>query len=428
MRSKLIYGQEVYFSAPNTLLKKLQSIDSKAIKLAIGVPVHTNTSKLYTEAGMVSLSEQRKLAISKYVIRSLTVINSVTEEIFIDSNKDYPKRAQNISSIQPIRNYINDLINECNIDIKSIPVLPTAPQMPQWEHINAKFDTDYTDLTKSESTNILAIHVTEHLNNKYQNHIKIFTDGSVLDSLDSGAGFVIPELKVQKSFYLGKGFSIFTSELYAILMALNYICNIQLAIYNFVICVDSKSVLCALKSWNCKMRGDIFYEVKYLIHCIMYKGIGIEFCWVPSHCGLYWNEISDKLAKQGAMKNMSEVSSNNLLLSSHEINSLLKKTVNKPIEKNKFAIPSCSRYLARVIFKLRLNSWNTKYSQNVTCVCKNILSVKHILLECPITTELFQKNGYDLHAYNNVRDILYNNDVITNIVKSIVHSPVRKLV
>ena len=130
--------------------------------------------------------------------------------------------------------------------------------MPQWEHINARFDTDYTDLTKSESTNILAIHVREHLNNKYQNHIKIFTDGSVLDSLDSGAGFVIPDLKVQKSFYLGKGFSIFTSELYAILMALSYICNIQLAIYNFVICVDSKSVLCALKSWNCKMRGDIF--------------------------------------------------------------------------------------------------------------------------------------------------------------------------
>ena len=48
----------------------------------------------------------------------------------------------------------------------------------------------------------------------------------------------------------------------------------------------------------------------------------------------YWNEISDKLAKQGAMKNMSEISSNNnLLLSSHEINSLLKKTVYKQIEK-----------------------------------------------------------------------------------------------
>ena len=63
----------------------------------------------------------------------------------------------------------------------------------------------------------------------------------------------------------------------------------------------------------------------------------------------------------------------------------------------------------------------------MTCVCKNILSVKHILLECPFTTELFQKNGYDLNAYNNVRDILYNTDVITNNVRSIVHSPVGKI-
>ena len=101
----------------------------------------------------------------------------------------------------------------------------------------------------NQSTNIhLAIQVREHLNNKYQNHVKIFTDGSVLDSLDSGAGQVIPDLKVQKAFYLGKSFSTFTSELYAVLMALNYICNIQLAIYNFAICVDSKSVLCALKT------------------------------------------------------------------------------------------------------------------------------------------------------------------------------------
>ena len=90
------------------------------------------------------------------------------------------------------------------------------------------------------------------------------------------------------------------------------------------------------------------------------------------------------------MKNMSEISYNNLLLSSHEITSILEKIVYKQIQKSKFEIPSCSRYLARVICKLRLRSWNTKYSQNVTCVCKNILSVKHILLQClAVTTELF---------------------------------------
>ena len=212
VRSKWIYGQEVYLSTPNTLLKKLQSIDSKAVKLAIGVQVHTNTNKSYAEAGMISLSEQRKLPVSKYVIRSLAVINSVKEELFIYSNKEYPKRAQNMPSIQPIRNCIYDLINECSIDIKSIPVLPTSPQMPQCQHISAKFDTDYTDFKKSESTNVLTTKVREHLINNYQNHIKIFTDGSVLDSLDSGAGFVIPKLKIQV-FLLRKVFSIFTSEL-----------------------------------------------------------------------------------------------------------------------------------------------------------------------------------------------------------------------
>ena len=59
--------------------------------------------------------------------------------------------------------------------------------------------------------------------------------------------------------------------------------------------------------------------------------------------------VSDKLAKQGAMKKMSETSYNNLLLPSHEIISTLDKNVYKQTEKSKFAIPSWSRYLARVI-------------------------------------------------------------------------------
>ena len=56
------------------------------------------------------------------------------------------------------------------------------------------------------------------------------------------------------------------------------------------------------------------------------------------------------------------------------------------------------------------------------------LGPENILLECPITTELFQKNGYDFNACNNVRDILYNADIINSVVKLIVHSPVGKLV
>ena len=47
---------------------------------------------------------------------------------------------------------------------------------------------------------------------------------------------------------------------------------------------------------------------------------------------------------------------------------------------------------------------------------KNILSVKHILFECPVTTELFQKIDMT-NAYNNVRlrDILYKYIIILYI-------------
>ena len=61
-------------------------------------------------------------------------------------------------------------------------------------------------------------------------------------------------------------------------------------------------------------------------------------------------------------------------------------------------------------------------------VCRNIPSVKHILLECPVTVDLFQKNDYDFNDCNNVRDILYNTDIVISIAKLIAHSPVGKLV
>ena len=57
-----------------------------------------------------------------------------------------------------------------------------------------------------------------------------------------------------------------------------------------------------------------------------------------------------------------------------------------------------------------------------------LIYVKNVLPECPITTDLFQKNGYDFNDCNNVRDILYDTDIIIFIVKLIVHSPAGKLV
>ena len=70
----------------------------------------------------------------------------------------------------------------------------------------------------------------------------------------------------------------------------------------------------------------------------------------------------------------------------------------------------CDIFLFKILSKNNIQV-PCKYSQNVTCISKSVVSVNHILFECPITAELFQKNRYDFNAYNNVRDMLYNTDV-----------------
>ena len=65
-----------------------------------------------------------------------------------------------------------------------------------------------------------------------------------------------------------------------------------------------------LTSADCLVAGrrsrcfetDVVYEVRSLMPCILSRGTGIGCCWVPSHCGLHWNDISDTLTKQGAIK------------------------------------------------------------------------------------------------------------------------------
>ena len=74
---------------------------------------------------------------------------------------------------------------------------------------------------------------------------------------------------------------------------------------------------------------------------------------------LNWNEVSDGLAKQGALKNMSETSYSNLLLSSYEIISILEKNVYKQTEKKQI----CNTFLLGVFSKSNLQV-TSKYMEH----------------------------------------------------------------
>ena len=116
VRSKLSYGQEAFFSAPRSYLQKLLSLDSKAIKLALGVPVHTKTIEAYNMAGIVCLDQWRKLSCANYLVRSLAIDNHTREELFLRSDVHFPRRSRKIASLQTVATYTHDLFHDSSIN------------------------------------------------------------------------------------------------------------------------------------------------------------------------------------------------------------------------------------------------------------------------------------------------------------------------
>ena len=245
-------------------------------------------------------------------------------------------------------------------------------------------------LKSKDNINILAAKVKQHLSENYQNHLKIFTDGSVLENKDAGAAFVIPSLNIEKQYHLGKNYSIFTSELVAIQMALNYLVDLPITILQVVLCVDSQSVISAIKSSQPSVRPELILEIQHLAHFLTLRGTNIHVCWVPSHCGIFGNEWVDRKAKQGA-KNSKYAIHINIPISIQENYTLLEKTIWKQWTQNTnqsnckpivLSNLNCSRKISSLIFRLKLNALKTKFVKNIRCICGTTISVSHILLNC----------------------------------------------
>ena len=447
IRSKLCYAHEAFFSAPKYLLKKLQSVDCKAYKLALGVPFHTSTMGTYKVTGVLPLDEYRKLAISKYLLRCSATENVNKNEISIRSESDYPKRAQNISSLKPIGSYTADLLRESNVSTESLAPTGSNP-IPSWERNKAKFDIEYTDLNKADQPHILSCSVKMHVQQKYPNHLKVYTDGSLLNNKEAGAAFVIPSLKVDKSYSVGTSRSIFTAELVAIIMALTYLKDLPVSIFKVLFCVDSKSVLQSLQFISPNSNNILLNEACLLIHLLICRGTEVTFCWVPSHCGIFGNESADRSAKKGARNDVC-ASPINIPLTVQEGYSLVQRAawdrfynlqknnnIHLPCQKKLFTFdyehrvfPLRSldvfqyRRFISTFHRLLLDAFKTKYSNTCKCICGKTVSSFHVLFECsPLRSYLPTLTG------KSFTDVFSNSDFALNVTLALIRSPIGHLI
>jgi ribonuclease HI len=132
----------------------------------------------------------------------------------------------------------------------------------------------------------------------HRGHIGVFTDRSKRDA-GVGSAMTIPDLSISDQRSLNAMASIFTAELYAILMALKIIR--MLPHINFVIFSDLRSAILATRKIG--SSHPLVQEIQMWLYKIssIYKK-SIILCWVPAHVGIKGNELVDKLAKNAVLQ------------------------------------------------------------------------------------------------------------------------------
>ena len=106
----------------------------------------------------------------------------------------------------------------------------------------------------------------------------------------TGAGICIPEFDVNLCKGLTNDLSVWSTEMVAVIVGLQWIEDVQPS--RVVICSDSESLLCSLRSGKSE-REDLGVEIMMLFLWLQRYGIEILFCEIPSHTGVYVNDLVD---------------------------------------------------------------------------------------------------------------------------------------
>ena len=312
VRSVIDYGCEVYHSASNSVMQKLDAIQSQCLRLICGAIRCTPVPALEVECGIPPLSLHREFLLDKAAAKYHLSPDNPTCECFEDNY------LLHYGKFTPQGRPIKLKTDEAIIHLPKAFTNKTGDIIPPWEYHQPYYDTHLHNLftKKAENPHILRTFTLEHIS-QYCTSLHIYTDGSKCDKR-SGCAFYIPFLKHSKSLRLPDDTTVFMAEMIAILESLK--CILTKPPLSCVIFSDSLSSIQTLENGcnNCVVHEEIKYCL-YQLSCI---GAQVTFCWIPSHIGINGNETADKLAKSATSQEMINFP---LLKNISDINVLLKK-------------------------------------------------------------------------------------------------------
>ena len=290
IRSKLDYGSSLYMDASKTNLRRLDSIQYKALCLVLGAVKGTSLAAILAETGETSLNIRRQTLHLKYLFKIKSNPLNITNEIF------YDKPYYNLKQVYKAKNkeQINNFTSEIKVELKIIPYeYNNLFSIPPWTSpaSNILLDLILPDGTKL-GRDLTDLTFEAAINRNFPSRTHIFVDASKNQS--NIIALFIPKLNKAITYAIPFAFGIFATDAFALLKALELI--EELNIISPIIFSDNKTLLQQIK--NPTYHTHIKYFRPLLTNIIRAKiKQNYTICWIPGHSKLTNHIITDNLTK-----------------------------------------------------------------------------------------------------------------------------------
>ena len=280
IRPRIEYMAPLLLECKQTELLKLQRIQWKAIRIALGAMMSAHTLCMEQIANILPIPERLGMLSENLINKMLSNANHPSRTFLFQLAliPDGPVFVKKFAfKLQRNKIYTLNLHPMFSVPFEALILKPVVKFLP---------------VKKNIDPSVVARYFKQFLG-RWQGYERVYTDGSKT-STHVGCGIWFPNINIEAYFPLHPLSSIYAAEALAIVEALKLI-----LVQNnkkFLIISDSKSVLTAISSFTNSRTHPLIFQIKSILHNLKTVGFIINFLWVPSHLGIEGNEYVDHVA------------------------------------------------------------------------------------------------------------------------------------
>ena len=201
VKSKLTYGCQALVSISNTNFKKLEPIQNKGLRIATGCLKSTFVPALQAEADVIPLDLYiKKQAIKYYYKIKLQEDTHSIKKILFNEDEQNVNLVYNERSVRkPFAIKTLEIIREWRLPTNPNIRCIKYPCIPPWEDLESFMNTELLiKVTKEQSEFQFKQAALVTMDERYENCLKIYTDGSKRDQpLSTTAALCVPKRDIE---------------------------------------------------------------------------------------------------------------------------------------------------------------------------------------------------------------------------------------